>query len=519
MDKEKLNQKKKIPYLIIVLFAIVFLVIISFASYAFFTADIAGTGSNTIVTTGIMAIDYTDGPDISIYNVTPGTYIEKTFSVKNTGTVNTKYDIYLSELVNNFVDKSDLVYTLVSNDGGQNITQTQVPSSSAKIVANKEIAVGITHTYTLRITFKETNDNQDDNKDKEFSAMIRINEVRDATLVRKNAVEKIMELVDGADSTSIDVIGNTGLAYDGTVDNNLRYVGKNPNNYVQFNNELWRIIGVMNNIQTNTGQSKSLLKLRRSESIGQFSWDSSDSSINNGYGINQWGESGSYEGSDLMRELNTDYLSNVTVGNDDKWFDGDNNLKATNMPTNKIVNQAQLIENVVWNLGSIDNVDGEIDLDWASNINASTSYIRERANTNGKICSGKSSCNDTITRVNTWTGKIALFYVSDYGYATSGGLTTTRTTCLNTTLYLWNNDENTDCRKNNWLYNGSVSQWTMSPYADPSAANNSFRVSAAGLVTHNRASTAYDISPVLYLKSSVKITGGDGTPNNPYTLG
>lgn len=28
------------------------------------------------------------------------------------------------------------------------------------------------------------------------------------------------------------------------VDDNLRYAGNNPNNYILFNNELWRVIGV-----------------------------------------------------------------------------------------------------------------------------------------------------------------------------------------------------------------------------------------------------------------------------------
>ena len=30
-------------------------------------------------------------------------------------------------------------------------------------------------------------------------------------------------------------------------DGNIRYIGENPNNYVQFNNELWRIIGIFDN--------------------------------------------------------------------------------------------------------------------------------------------------------------------------------------------------------------------------------------------------------------------------------
>ena len=71
------------------------------------------------------------------------------------------------------------------------------------------------------------------------------------------------------------------LKKDNTVDENIRYYGSDPNNYVSFNNELWRIIGVF-------GDN---VKLIRSETLGKLSWDSSESSINVGYGVNQWGES------------------------------------------------------------------------------------------------------------------------------------------------------------------------------------------------------------------------------------
>ncbi len=34
------------------------------------------------------------------------------------------------------------------------------------------------------------------------------------------------------------------LVYDETVDNNLRYIGSDVNNYVLFNDELWRLMGL-----------------------------------------------------------------------------------------------------------------------------------------------------------------------------------------------------------------------------------------------------------------------------------
>ena len=44
---------------------------------------------------------------------------------------------------------------------------------------------------------------------------------------------------------SIDKESN-GLEIDDTNDQNLRYVGATPKNYISFNNELWRIVGVFN---------------------------------------------------------------------------------------------------------------------------------------------------------------------------------------------------------------------------------------------------------------------------------
>ena len=312
------------------------------------------------------------------------------------------------------------------------------------------------------------------------------------------------------------------LVEDGTSDNNLRYIGANPNNYVQFNNELWRIIGVMNNIQTGNGQTQSLLKIIRSDSLGQYSWDTTPLDettyeINYGQGINQWGASGTYEGADLMRELNTDYLGNITVGTDEKWFNGPNNTKSANMPTTTLSSDAQsTIESVVWNLGSPLNDNGSYDSAFYE-ILTSTSYTRERASTNGKVCTSGDYCNDSVTRTSTWTGKVGLIYPSDYAYATSGGSTNDRQSCLNKPMTKWFNAS--DCYSNDWLYDSNYYQWTLSPYANTSRATSVFYVRTDSLVSGVTAHADYSVRPVVYLKSSTAITGGDGSSSNPYTLG
>ena len=68
---------------------------------------------------------------------------------------------------------------------------------------------------------------------------------------------------------------------------NIRYYGKNPNNYVSFNNELWRIIGVIDG----------KIKIIRNESIGSKAWASNK--------YNNWNNS------DLKDYLNGEYYNNI----------------------------------------------------------------------------------------------------------------------------------------------------------------------------------------------------------------
>ena len=515
------NNNKKFHYIIISVLALVFVATITISSYAYFTATVTGTSNNNVVTTGTMEIEFSDGPQVGLDNIVPGSFVEKTFSIRNTGTVDTYYDIYMSDLINDFADKTDLVYTLTSSNG-ENISETQVPDENTKIVQNQALTVGQTHNYTLRIDFKETNDNQDDNKGKTFSTVIRVNEVKEL----ETLIHKVTSLADGADPTSTDVIGNTNLAYDGTTDNNLRYVGSNPNNYVKFNNELWRIIGVMNNVETKSDGTQNLVKIiRNKEFDNSYSYDTSENSINDGFGINQWGESTyedgtPYEGADLMRELNYDYLGDVQVGTDGKWYSERDNEKNTMPPSTIGSNEQNKIESVVWHLGSPTTKDDAFDNTWEDILTPYISYTRERANTHGKTCAFSEDCNDTVIRTSKWTGKVALMYPSDYGYATSGGSTVDRQTCLNTSMRLWYNSFN-DCSANNWNYRAQFMD-TLSPSSRD--AHDFILVTVGSIQDDNPTAIGHVlvreswVFPSLYLKSSVLVIGGDGTQNNPYII-
>ena len=131
-------------------------------------------------------------------------------------------------------------------------------------------------------------------------------------------------------------------------------------------------------------------------------------------------------------------------------------------------------------------------------------YERERGTT---VYSGHAT---------TWTGKIGLMYPSDYGYATSGGTTKNRAACLAKELWNWSYSEFNDCTRNDYLYNSSLSQWTLVPYSAYSEIV--FQVQAVGTVDRYYVSATYEVQPVLFLKSNIFLNTGTGAKSNPYTL-
>jgi len=302
------------------------------------------------------------------------------------------------------------------------------------------------------------------------------------------------------------------LLYDKTVDNNLRYVGVSPNNYVLFNDELWRVIGVMNNVEDGTGKNDARVKLIREESIGNFSMDSSSLSVNAGQGVNEWSES------KLMKLLNPGYESEV-AGGSLYW----NQTKGTCYVDKNYVNIAcdftnigihetyrKMIDKIKWKVGS----NGK-DVNFEK-IPTNLSYDLERSENTGKICSGGSECNDLVERTTIWIGHIALLYPSDLGYATTGGETTNRTTCLSTNLYTWYNPSVQDCKEKNWLFE-TKSKWTMMPVGRESS-RTFFAILDDGSVDSRNAFFPFSIFPTLYLKQDIQITNGNGTKENPYIL-
>lgn len=246
------------------------------------------------------------------------------------------------------------------------------------------------------------------------------------------------------------------LVYDETNENNLRYIGADPNNYVTFNNELWRIIGVMRKIPDSSWKDGNVLKIIRDTSYNSsISWDTNST--------------GNWSTSTLKTELNDRYLQ--TIQSPFK----------------------EMIRNSAWNIGNV-AYSGL----WS--YDAKALYSSERGTT-------------ALVQPSMWTGSVGLLYMSDYVFATGGINNTDRYSCLDD---LWWSST-PDCHSNNWLQ-FAQNNWTLTlnSYASSYSA---YYLTNTEDIGENKSVYEYAMAtPVLYLDENVKFVSGSGTKEDPYIL-
>jgi len=133
-------------------------------------------------------------------------------------------------------------------------------------------------------------------------------------------------------------------------ENKKRYVykGANPNNYIKFNNELWRIIAI---------EKDATLKITKKDSIGNMAWDTD--------GSDNWARP-----TTLNTYLNDDYYNSLSIEAQD------------------------LIQTHAWGIGAVPNnnanlttqIASENSVTWSGNIGLILLSDYVRANTNTEQC-------------------------------------------------------------------------------------------------------------------------------------
>ena len=463
-----MKKKYIIAAVLIVLVSVIALI---GTTYAFLTMTIEGDKTITL-RAGVFKVDFTEGDTINLDNAAPTSdskgqsQAPYTFTITNEGNLTAYYHVLMEEDAANTLANSYLKMRITGSDGYDSgvVRVSDYGTGTFEIISENELAVDASVTYSLWMWLDYNADNSAQGKEYKSKIVVtsydRAQPVPTAvdTLLAKANPEDL-DYNSATDEQKKEMWTFTHPETEQTETlTDYRYIGSNPNNYVTFNNELWRIIGVFS-VDDGTGNVEERLKLIRDESIGNMAWDSNNT--------NNWRNAA----------LNT----NLNSG--DYW-------------TNSLSEDAKnMVGDAVWYLG------GTFDYTSASNGLTSHFYSYERGTT---VYSGRST---------SWTGKVGLMYPSDYGYATSGGTTTDRNACLNKELYNW--DSVSDCYNNDWIFN-SAYQWTITPRA--SNSGNVFFLHRTGFVGGNGTSNAYGVRPVVFLKSSIKIVDGDGSSNNPYIL-
>ena len=284
----------------------------------------------------------------------------------------------------------------------------------------------------------------------------------------------------------------------GAGDNSYRYAGANPNNFVCFGSDtspcptdnLYRIIGVFGeNYHGVTG--KQLVKLIKYDymTTDELGTDGDYSQT-----YKEWGMDSTYKGTYGDGERIGVYYWNykATGSATNTW--STSLLNKTNLNTNFINNigttWANKIATVTWKVGG--NTSANI-----SDVVPATTYQNEIVNP---------VTTNTTDNATTYSAKIGLMYVSDYGFAASPEAWTLTMSSYN----------NTTATNNNWMYMG-LYEWTISRNADRS--NFAFYVNYDGFVDYfSRVDDGFGVRASFSLESSVSYVSGSGSMSDPIVI-
>ena len=168
--------------------------------------------------------------------------------------------------------------------------------------------------------------------------------------------------------------GSDGLYQDEYEAGRYIYKGANPNNYITFNNETWRILSI---------EADGRIKIVKDELLPDRVWDST--------GSNNWDRP-----SDIKTYLNGEYLDSITANKD------------------KIEPSTWSIGAVTWDnddlAGRIANENGTQSQEASVGLITASEYLR--ANSNKELCGNLSlnNSNDTTCRTTNWLVKGTMYW-------------------------------------------------------------------------------------------------------------
>ena len=441
-------------------------------SYAWSTSNTtAPTFSNTVTTSnqaGDKSVEVTI-PETSSANLTGSYYLWIKSGISDT-------------LNNVSTNKISEVFKFDNEDPTLTISTTS-SSTTIIVVANATAASGISKYEYSKDGGKTWEDGGTNNTYRftgltpstTYNIMARI-----TNGVGKQATAAATQYID---ITENPVTSGDGLYEDPTTEDRYIYKGAKPNNYVNFNNELWRIIAQ---------EPDNTLKIIRVTPLSSRAFDNSNNRSStycnsSSNGCNAWGnnETTYDKNGSKVTAISDTYSSNTTYALPTKeaslntYLNGDYYNSLTETARNQI-------DTHMFNVG---------------NVSASTS----------------NTINTDMLEEEKykWLGKIGLLNLTDYVKASSNK------NCTKVASYSSTAQCSDNSQSHNWItvdidanhprfINGNsgtrINVWGIN--------SSSYKIGSAG-----KANVSYGVKPVLYLKSNVKVISGEGTQTNPYELG
>ncbi len=520
-------------------------------------------------------------------NFTPNTSysVVCTYDIVYEWTSNDKYTTHTSGVTDN---EYTIQGVLASNEHaieGTNSISSETDLATLSYTNNSVTVVsgaridGIGNTtstavWTLSSKFYNVNADQSALSGKTYSSRFKVANVSCVKGNVNNTQTLVDYLINSAPKSGTDAISNSPWILTSDHPGEWRYAGKNPDNYILFNDELWLIVGVMPNMEYCTGTygtstecdtttTGSLVKITRNRTIPEthendLTFDKKSPGVGSAVMV-QYQSDGSNDWSDsqLMLMLNgTNYLTTAYDANGNRLHTGysiTNNMVsdsngynfydatysylygtgtslytptlATTSSYTPEISTADILSKIQSSaLNKIATVRWDLYGSPSNESSPSDFYNMERnINNTGSVFNVTDSGREK--RAVKWYGKIGLLYPSDTGYATNGSGNVDRSTCLQTSMANY-----ASCALGDYLryqpitYTFQSRTGTCSLTLTPSTNGRSDQVysfcAGTSLVTAtvSQYNTHSNFRPALYLNSDVNYLGGTGTWDDPYRI-
>ena len=465
-----------------------------------FTTGGTNLTSTTNPTAKLVASSKTNKADATYY---VGVYIKNnTYTYSTTAKTPEVLLTIKDEKGSNVTSVDGLTYTTSGGVSGFDVTdktglfniKTDYPITTASSTT------GTTHTWTFTLTFVNLSTDQSVNENANMNL--------DVYLQKKAVPSTIADVCSGGETLAScvttlkqkDALGISNIYYhdanlaNGAGDNSYRFAGASDqvNNYVCFGSSttpcpadnLYRIIGVF-------GDKVKLIKSDYATSalLG------TDGDYIMMYTANNWDNS-NYKGNNLanVAGYSWNYKNNTSI----------NSGNGSNTWSTSLLNTTNLNKNFIANIGA----------DWAAKIAETTWKVGGNTLANiGEQPAKTVYQNEIVSPVTTnatdnattYSAKVGLMYVSDYGFAAAPSAWT-----INLNDY-----DGAAIKSVNWMYMGLI-EWTISRTANN--YHDVFSVSYAGGLHIPIAHHAFGARPVFYLSSSVNYVSGSGGATDPIII-